>query len=155
MAMYITDVIRSDMLKHARISFPKECCGFIVGSTVADDHLNGNYPNSNKPNDVNGRFYVACEPTFTPHCRWRFSVDPQLFQQVAAEALELNLQIICVVHSHPNHSDLPSEFDRQHAIIGLNYLIISVCDGRVHSYNAWQLPDPSSIFVAQDIIRLE
>jgi len=144
--MYITDVIRADMLKHARTSYPKECCGFIVGYRTAGE---------DGSTQAKGRYYVDCDLTLEPHCRWRFLVNPDIYQQVAGEAQELGLEIISIVHSHPNHSDFPSQDDRQHAMVGLSYIIISVCDGRVHSYNAWRLPDLNGVFEQQAIVRVE
>jgi proteasome lid subunit RPN8/RPN11 len=143
MTIYINDVIRADMLKQAKTSYPAECCGFIVGSRVMSE---GNL-------DVKGRYYFACDNETQHHSRRRFLINPEIYQQVEDEAQELGLMIISIVHSHPDHCDLPSEFDRQHAWPGISYIIISVWDSRVHSYNSWRLTDDRSKFMLEDIMR--
>ncbi|NRA55347.1 MAG: M67 family metallopeptidase [Gammaproteobacteria bacterium] len=143
MTIYINDAIRESMLKQAKASYPLECCGFIVGSRVmSEDSFN-----------VKGGYFVACDNKIKQHSRRRFLINPEIYQQVEDDAQELGLMIISIVHSHPDHSDSPSEFDRLHAWPGVSYIIISVCNGRIHSYNSWRLADDRSKFMPEDIIR--
>lgn len=140
MSIEINPGIRSQMLKHAESSFPHECCGFIVGTSDGDAC-------------ARGRYYSPCDNQHQHNKRRRFLIDPEIYQRVEDEAEELGLMIVSIVHSHPDHSDFPSEFDKQHAWPGLSYIIISVCDGRVHSYNSWRLADDRSVFVLDNIER--
>ena len=54
-------------------------------------------------------------------------------------------------HSHPNHPDKPSDFDRDHAWPGFSYIIISVYSGKVKSYKSWQLNQDRKFFIEENI----
>lgn len=146
MTIHINNHIKSTMLKHAQSCYPNECCGFIIGSIVKT---------SDDSDCVKGQYYMPCNNQQQHNSRRRFLIDPDAYQDAEDEADERGQMIISIVHSHPNHSDLPSEFDRKHAWPGLSYIIISVYDGRVYSYNSWRLTDDRAKFEQEDIIRGE
>ncbi len=139
MAIEISPSIKNQMLEHATQSFPHECCGFIIGSL--GEH-----------NMAIGHYYYPCQnQRLGANQQRRFLIDPLVYQQVEDEADALGLMIVSIVHSHPNHCDLASEFDRKHAWPGISYIIISVFDGRVYSYSSWRLRDDRSEFTADNI----
>lgn len=140
MSIEISPCIISQMLKHAESTYPFECCGFIIGTNDGKDC-------------VKGKYYTPCNNQRQSNQQRRFLIDPDIYQQVEDDADDEGLVIISIVHSHPNHPDLPSEFDRRHAWPGVSYIIISVFDGRVYSYNSWRLADDRSEFELDNIIR--
>ncbi len=144
MTIKISHHIKFSMLEHAKSCYPNECCGFIIGHSIET---------SDGSDSVKGLYYMPCNNRQQHNTRRRFLIDPDAYQEAEDEADERGQRIISIVHSHPNHSDLPSEFDRTHAWPGLSYIIISVYDGRVHSYNSWRLTDDRTRFEEENIIR--
>jgi proteasome lid subunit RPN8/RPN11 len=67
------------------------------------------------------------------------------------EAAKQDLSIIGVFHSHPDHPNLPSEFDREYAIPWYSYLITSVHDGKATSSRSWRLEDDRERFQEEQI----
>jgi proteasome lid subunit RPN8/RPN11 len=68
------------------------------------------------------------------------------------EAERLGQSIIGIFHSHPDHPNLPSEFDREWAIPWYSYLITRVDNGQAVESKSWRLIDDRSGFSPEDII---
>ncbi len=68
------------------------------------------------------------------------------------EAERLGQSIIGIFHSHPDHPNLPSEFDREWAIPWYSYLITSIDNGKAVESKSWRLVDDRSGFSPEDII---
>jgi len=81
----------------------------------------------------------------------RFLINPMAYQNAEDKADEMKLSVISIVHSHPDHPDKPSEFDRQHAWPGFSYIIISVKSGKAISYRSWQLNQNRKFFIEENI----
>jgi len=64
-------------------------------------------------------------------------------EEVAAEREQ---SIVGIFHSHPDHPDQPSEYDREFAIPWYSYLITSVREGRARGSRSWRLTDDRSGF---------
>jgi len=71
------------------------------------------------------------------------------------EAEQLGQSIIGIFHSHPDHPNLPSEFDREWAIPWYSYLITSVDAGQAAESKSWRLLDDRSGFFPEEIITKE
>jgi len=56
-----------------------------------------------------------------------------------------------VFHSHPDHPNLPSEFDREWAQPFFSYLITSVNSGQAAASRAWRLAEDRSVFLEETI----
>jgi len=68
------------------------------------------------------------------------------------EAKRLGLSILGIFHSHPDHPNQPSEFDREYALPWYSYLITSVQGGQVVDSKCWRLRDNRAGFVPEEII---
>jgi proteasome lid subunit RPN8/RPN11 len=68
------------------------------------------------------------------------------------EAERRGQSIIGIYHSHPDHPNLPSEFDREWAIPWYSYLITRVNNGQAVESKSWRLLDDRSGFSPEDII---
>jgi len=118
--------------KHAEREYPHECCGFLLGNLQdALVHATEYLPVSNQKQENRER---------------RFLIDPQAYQEAEDKADHKGLTLISIVHSHPDHTDQPSDFDRDHAWPGISYLILAVHRGQVISQRSWQLRDDRSAF---------
>lgn len=82
----------------------------------------------------------------------RYLINPEDYLRGEDEAARLGLDVVGVFHSHPDHPDQPSEFDRDWALPGFSYLITSVESGKVTSSRAWQLASDRSTFIEDDIL---
>lgn len=112
------------MRQHAEEYYPNECCGFFYGKDgeVREITLARRVTNA-KDGDQ----------------RRRFQIDPKDYQEAEKYALENDLDLLGVYHSHPDHPAEPSEHDRKVAMPYFSYIIISVQDGKATSTRSWQL----------------
>ncbi len=133
----ITQKIETDFTSHGEKDYPHECCGFILGKFKGDESF--------------GEEYLAASNVKEENRARRFLIDPQAYQKAEDNADERGLSVISIVHSHPDHPDQPSDFDRDHAWPGFSYIIISVKNGKATSYRSWQLNENRKFFVEENI----
>jgi len=115
---------------HAVFIFPDECCGFLYGQEQEDGtriiSVIRQVDNA-KPGDK----------------RRRFEITPKDYMQAEEFALENNLSLLGIYHSHPGHPAIPSEHDRVAAQPYFSYVIISVLQGNIDHIRSWRLNDDS------------
>ena len=133
----ITEKIASVIKSHAENDYPNECCGFILGQFQNNDSI--------------GIEYFPADNVKEDNRRRRFLIDPKAYQKAEDEADERGLSIISIVHSHPDHPDIPSDFDRDHAWPGFSYIIVSVNKGKATSYCSWQLNKNREFFIKENL----
>jgi len=133
----ITKEIVEDFIKHAELDYPYECCGFILGRFLDKESISIKYYKAENIKEENRER--------------RFLIDPLSYQKAENIADELGLSIISIVHSHPDHPDKPSDFDRDHAWPGFSYIIISVKNGKSRTYRSWQLDKNRNTFIEEKI----
>ena len=133
----LTNEIIKQFMKHAESDYPHECCGFILG------HF--------KDGESHGVEYMSAANVKEGNRERRFLIDPQAYQKAEDEADERGLSVISIVHSHPDHPDKPSDFDRDHAWPGFSYVIISIQNGKATSYRSWQLNSDREYFIEENI----
>ncbi|NQU68818.1 MAG: M67 family metallopeptidase [Candidatus Marinimicrobia bacterium] len=126
--------------RQAEAEYPYESCGFLLGTF--DD----------RGADVSE--YLPGKNTKSSNRERRFLIDPMDYQHAEDEAESRELSIVGIVHSHPDHPDIPSEFDRDHAFPGFSYVIISVRKGKSKSYRSWQLSHDRQGF-QQETIKIK
>lgn len=70
----------------------------------------------------------------------------------AEQALEAEgLDILGYYHSHPDHPAQYSDFDRDHALPNLSYVIISVMGGTVADTRSWRLLDDRTAMTEETV----
>lgn len=124
--------------EHGSTDFPNECCGFLFG------HDKGNK-----------RMITEAQPVINVKegdQRRRFEIAPQDYIKAEMYALQNNIQLLGVYHSHPQHPAIPSEHDLNVALPFFSYIIISIMDGQPNHIRSWQLND-SGQFEEEDINR--
>lgn len=67
------------------------------------------------------------------------------------EAENLGLEVVGVFHSHPDHPNQPSDFDREWAFPWLSYVITQVQTGKAEGSRSWQLKEDRSNFSEEHI----
>lgn len=121
-----------------QLSFPRECCGFILGEVRADL-----------------RNVVVLIPTYNDREESaqsnRFAIDPVEFLKAERTAQREKLLLLGFYHSHPNGSACPSDFDLEHAWPWYSYVIVSVRDGTAEQITSWTLNKDGSQFTQETV----
>jgi proteasome lid subunit RPN8/RPN11 len=78
-------------------------------------------------------------------------ITPEDYLNAELEADRLGLSLIGVFHSHPDHPNRPSEFDRDWAQPFFSYIITSVDSGKTIESRSWRLLEDRSQFVEEKI----
>ena len=125
---------------HAENEYPHECCGFLIGKFDDDGGVITEYRQGNN--------------TKQSQRERRFLIDPADYQNTEDDADSNNLSIVGILHSHPDHPDIPSEFDKEHAFPGFSYVIVSVKKGKTAGYRSWQLKIDRSQFREELITQI-
>ena len=122
----ITQQAYEVMERDALRAFPDECCGFFYGE------------------DRDVRLVTRAEPVINTKevdKRRRFRIDPLDYMKAENFALENNLVLLGVYHSHPMHPAIASEHDREVAMPWFSYIILSTYESEVADVKSWQLDD--------------
>lgn len=123
------------MTAHAEAVFPYECCGFFYG----------------KDGEIRKISYAqAVENSKDGDQRRRFEISPFDYMKAEQFALNHNLDLLGIYHSHPNHVALPSVHDQKQAVPFFSYIIVSVRDGHTDHVLSWQL-DNEGVFEEEKI----
>jgi proteasome lid subunit RPN8/RPN11 len=62
------------------------------------------------------------------------------------------MTLLGVFHSHPDHPDLPSEYDREWAQPYFSYLITSIGKGTAIESRSWRLLEDRSAFIEEAVL---
>ena len=138
----LTQNIVNEFTTHGENDFPHECCGFILGNFLSSGQSEATE-------------YLPTSNTKSENRERRFLIDPMAYQYAEDRADDLGLSVISIVHSHPDHPDQPSEFDRVHAWPGFSYIIIAIHSGKAVSYKSWQLNTDRTKFIEEKITIME
>jgi len=87
--------------------------------------------------------------------RNRYLIGAQEMLEAEREAERLNLDVIGVYHSHPDHPSQPSAYDLEWALPWFSYLIIRVSDGRADGVQSWRLREDRGGFAEEPLDRVE
>lgn len=125
--------IYNEIISHAKASYPHEGCGVLVGKNKNVAKI---YPveniNKERAND-------------------RYEIDPKALLLVEKEAKKDSLEVVGFFHSHPDHPDRPSEFDRQRAWPFYSYVIVAVQNGKDVSVKSWTFEDENEPFREEEM----
>ncbi|NHZ71613.1 MAG: hypothetical protein GWP17_00800 [Aquificales bacterium] len=136
----IPQTLHDQIRAHGAAAYPYEGCGLLLGRSE------------------NGRNVVAAIRPMRnvwPHeeeKRVRFRIDEQEWVQAEMEAMAVDLDIIGIFHSHPDHPPVASPRDLAWATWpGYSYLITQVLAGEPTFSQSWQLLNGRSEFVEEEI----
>ena len=110
------------MVSHAEQTFPKECCGVMVGS---DGVVAEAVPLPNTYTGPQEDFYV---------------IDPLDLHRVDQAAHEKGLDVLGVFHSHPDCDAYFSKRDLSNSCPWFSYVVLSIKSGRFDHANSYR-PD--------------
>ncbi len=128
------------MQKHLENTWPDEGCGFFFGKDGAVRTVTAAYFVQNvKEGDKRRRFEIS-------------GLD---YIKAEQYALEHQLDLLGVFHSHPNHPALPSEHDLKQAVSFFSYIIVSVYDGLKKELTSWRLNEERKVFEQEQVVFVE
>ena len=127
---------------HGEAAYPEEGAGFLLGAdNGAERHVTKIFTTENARED---------EARYN-----RYLVTPEDYLKAEITADRLGLSLIGVFHSHPDHPNQPSEFDREWAQPFFSYIITSINQGKAVESRSWRLIEDRSRFVEEEIQILE
>lgn len=118
------NLIADDAIK----TYPDECCGFLFG--VEDPEENRTV-----------KKILSVDNAKEGDKRKRFLISAKDYLNAENFALENNLNLLGVYHSHPDHPAIPSEQDRVAAQPYFSYVIVSVGNEGASNIRSWKLND--------------
>jgi len=139
MTLQLSDEVLARIHAHGEESYPEEGAGFLLGA----DSGNGAravisiFPLTNSREDE------------ARHNRYLITPEDYLKAELTADRLGLSL--IGVFHSHPDHPNRPSEFDREWAQPFFSYIITSINEGKAVESRSWRLTEDRSKFDEEEI----
>lgn len=141
MSLRISRDLLIEIHAHGEAAYPEEGAGLLLGSqSGGDTHV-----------ETLLRFNNSREQAARHN---RYLLTPQDYLRGEIEAGKLGLDVIGVFHSHPDHPNHPSEFDREWAIPHLSYMITSVQAGSAVESRCWLLREDRSRF-DEEVIEIK
>ncbi len=135
--LHLSDEVLRQIQAHGEQSYPEEGAGFLLGTDGAERVVQSILPLSNEREDA------------ARHNRYLLSAGDYLKAELEAE--RRNLDLIGVFHSHPDHPNQPSEFDREWAQPFFSYIITSIHAGKAVDSRSWRLAEDRSKFTEEKI----
>lgn len=122
---------------HGEAHYPQEGAGLLLGRDEESRRVLDILPIDNAREEE------------ARHNRYLITAVDMLRGEQYAE--ELGLDVIGIFHSHPDHPNQPSEFDREWAMPWYSYIITSVHAGAAAESRSWRLKDDRASFDEETI----
>ncbi len=133
--MIISKELLNAIHAHGEGAYPEEGAGFLLGAESKVERI---LPLSNAREDAARRN--------------RYLIAPEDYLKAEEAADRLGLSLIGVFHSHPDHPNRPSEYDREWAQPFFSYLITSVNQGNAVESRSWRLAEDRREFIEEKIV---
>ena len=139
MGMQIQESVLQLIYDHGKQAYPEEGAGLLLGSDDGDIRKIAKILPLENSREENARSN-------------RYLITPQEIMQGEDYAFSLGLDIVGIFHSHPDHPNRPSEYDREWALPWYSYLITSINQGEAVGSRSWRLLDDRSQFVEEELV---
>lgn len=132
----ITKDVYDEITGHAKESYPEECCGVLVGKPAAETTITKAFrvDNLNKERSQD-----------------RYEIDPDALFKIDRKVRGEGFDILGFYHSHPDHPDTPSEFDRERGQAEYSYVIVGVQGGSETTVRSWAFEEAGEPFEEEEI----
>lgn len=137
MKLKINSEANNIMQQHAIELFPDECCGFLYGHETDEVRII--------------ELAVPVVNAKDGDKKRRFEISPLDYMKAERYALENNISLLGVYHSHPQHPAIASEHDLKQAMPYFSYVILSVMDAKIADIRSWKLNEENTRFLEEDI----
>ena len=118
----VTKSQQQKMITHAEQGYPHEVVGILAGNRE-QHHVSRIQPLINERADTKNRYKVS----------------PLLLMRQEQALERQGLEIVGYYHSHPDHPAKYSEYDKEHALPNMSYLILSVLNGKAQAIQSWRI----------------
>jgi proteasome lid subunit RPN8/RPN11 len=130
----ISKELLNQIHEHGEQAYPEEGAGFLLGNHGKVENILP-LPNAREQEARHNRFLIT----------------PQAYLNAELTADSLGLSLIGVFHSHPDHPNRPSEYDREWAQPFFSYIITTVNEGKAIESRSWRLLEDRSKFEEEPI----
>ena len=137
--LQLSDEVLARIHAHGEDAYPEEGAGFLLGM----DSGNGTRAVTSIFPLINSREDEARHN--------RYLITPEDYLKAELTADELGLSLIGVFHSHPDHPNRPSEFDREWAQPFFSYIITSINEGKAVESRSWRLAEDRTKFEEEEL----
>jgi proteasome lid subunit RPN8/RPN11 len=138
MRLEITADLLEQIHQHGEKAYPGEGAGFLLGNSSANERVVTAILELSNAREQSAQHN-------------RYLLTPQDMLRSEQEAARLGLDVVGVFHSHPDHPNQPSEFDREWAMPWFSYIITSVNQGSAIASRSWRLTDDRGQFLEENI----
>ena len=139
MTLFISPATLSQLQQHGEASYPEEGAGLILGLDTCGKKLVTKLIMIDNNREDGARHN-------------RYLLKPEDYLLAETEAAKLGVDVLGVFHSHPDHPNHPSEFDREWAMPWFSYVITSVNSGKAAGSRSWLLSEDRQAFNEELII---
>lgn len=142
MRVVLPAALLAEIRRHGQLTYPEECCGFLVAKESA-------------PDDESPRKIVRVAPMqnrMEGARRRRFSILPEELRTFESSLEGTGELLVGFYHSHPDHPAFPSRFDQDHAWPWYSYLVLAVDHGRPEALGAFELTAEDRRFIPVELI---
>jgi len=138
--LQLSDEVLARIHAHGEESYPEEGAGFLLGQDSGNGAraVTSIFPLTNSREDE------------ARHNRYLITPEDYLKAELTAD--KLGLSLIGVFHSHPDHPNRPSEYDREWAQPFFSYIITSINEGKAIESRSWRLTEDRSKFDEEKIL---
>lgn len=141
MSLILSKQVLAQIHTHGEASYPEEGAGFLLGSDEDQQRVVSQIFTTENAREDTARHN-------------RYLVTPEDYLEAEITAERLGLDLMGVFHSHPDHPNRPSEFDREWAQPFFSYVITSVNEGKAVESRCWRLSEDRSKFEEEEITSL-
>jgi len=135
MTLTAPSIEMSKLHAHAEEGYPHEVVGILAGNRETGELVKV--------------LPLVNERADSAHNRYKVS---GLILMRAEQALEAEgHDILGYYHSHPDHPSQYSDYDRDHALPNMSYVIVSVLNGAVADTASWRLKEDRSAMDSESI----
>jgi proteasome lid subunit RPN8/RPN11 len=123
------------MVAHARETYPKECCGAMIGTISGESKL--------------VQVSLRLQNAFEGEQAARYELRPEDLLAADKAARERNMDLIGIYHSHPDCDAYFSKTDLQNSCPWYSFVVLSIQKGEFHHANSW-LPNADQTDAAKE-----
>jgi proteasome lid subunit RPN8/RPN11 len=161
MTLFWPKQVLEELKPWAGLCYPFEGCGLLLGSVEGKDNRVVRFaPLSNllreKEKAAAGALAVARD-TLGKRAETQgekeFVMDPAEFNKISLEAARQGLDVVGILHTHPDHPAVPSPTDAaQPLLAGYSVVIAKVDQGRFIEARSWRRDEETQPFEEESIV---
>ena len=157
--LHLPKSLRDQIAQWAERAYPNEGCGLLIGRFSDGAHKTAvrfaSLSNELLTKTVNNAPTLPAERQGQGRGKTEFVMNPEEFNRETLQAEKDGLDVIGVVHTHPDHPPRPSAVDASQPFLAMwSNIIVAVEKGRAGEMKSWFRPSDDAPF-AEEEIRLE